>query len=137
MKVIQVCFFCSMLCTDGLLLHLVGKRHVLVYLGASLGIGELGDSIWERRHKSSEQGARRANTPPWLTLSDLVQCSSPLSLYGKSLSIGDHCCTIKSYIPLPPNEKQSSSSSCGPRSVHPPGRTSQHTTMTPPSPVMY
>ena len=32
-----------MLCTDGLLLHLIGKMHLLVYLGASLGSGELGD----------------------------------------------------------------------------------------------
>ena len=63
-KVIQICFSCSMSCTDGLLLHLVGKRQLLVYSGASYGNGELGDSIWESHHKSSAQGARRANTPP-------------------------------------------------------------------------
>ena len=55
----------SMLCTDGLLLHLVGKRQPLVYSGASYGNGKLGDSIWESHHKSSVQGVRRANTPPW------------------------------------------------------------------------
>ena len=33
-KVIQICFSCSMLCMDGLLLHLVGKRQLLVYSGA-------------------------------------------------------------------------------------------------------
>ena len=44
---------CLMLCTDGLLLHLVGKGQLLVYLGASLGNGKLGDSIWESHHKSS------------------------------------------------------------------------------------
>ena len=47
---------CSMLCTDGLLLHLVGKRQLLVYSGASYGNGKLGDSIWEIHHKSSAQG---------------------------------------------------------------------------------
>ena len=55
---------CSMLCADGLLLHLVGKRQLLVYSGASYGNGKLGDSIWESHHKSSPQGAHRANTPP-------------------------------------------------------------------------
>ena len=58
---------CSMLCTDGLLLHLVGKGQLLVYLGASYGNGKLGNSIWESHHKSSAQGARRAHagqTPP-------------------------------------------------------------------------
>ena len=49
----------SMLCTDGLLLHLVGKRQLLVYSGASYGNGKLGDSIWESHHKSSAQGACR------------------------------------------------------------------------------
>ena len=47
---------CSMLCTDGLLLHLVGKRQLLVYSGASYGHDKLGDSIWESHHKSSAQG---------------------------------------------------------------------------------
>ena len=47
----------SILCTDGLLLHLVGKGQLLVYLGASYGNGKLGDSIWESHHKSSTQGA--------------------------------------------------------------------------------
>ena len=47
---------CSMLCTDGLLLHLVGKGRLLVYSGASYGNGKLGDSIWESHHKSSAQG---------------------------------------------------------------------------------
>ena len=37
-KLIKVCFSESMLS-----LHLVGKRHLLVYLGTSLGTGELGD----------------------------------------------------------------------------------------------
>ena len=55
-KVIQICFSCSMLCTDGLLLHLVGKRQLLVYSGASHGNGQLGDSICESHHKSSAQG---------------------------------------------------------------------------------
>ena len=63
-KVIHICFSCSMLCTDGLLLHLVGKRQLLVYSGVSYGNGKLGDSIWESHRKSSAQGARRANTPP-------------------------------------------------------------------------
>ena len=39
-KVIQICFSCSMLCTDGLLLHLVGKRQLLVYSGAPYGNGK-------------------------------------------------------------------------------------------------
>ena len=43
MKVIQVCFSHSMLCKNDLSLHLVGKRHLLVCLGALLGNGELGD----------------------------------------------------------------------------------------------
>ena len=62
MKVIQICFSYSMLCRDGLSLHLVDKRHLLVYLGASLGNGELWD--WESHNKSCAQGACRANTPP-------------------------------------------------------------------------
>ena len=45
-KAIQICFSCLMLCTDGLLLHLVGKRQPWVYSGASYGNGKLGDSIW-------------------------------------------------------------------------------------------
>ena len=61
-NVIQICFSCSMLCTDGLLLHLVGKRQPLVYSGASYGNGKPGDSIWESHHKSSAQGTRR--NPP-------------------------------------------------------------------------
>ena len=55
-RVIQICFSCSILCTDGLLLRLVGKRQLLVYLGASYGNGKLGDSIWESHHKISAQG---------------------------------------------------------------------------------
>ena len=55
-KAIRMCFSCSMLCTDGLLLHLVGKRQLLVYSGASYGNGRLGDSMWESHHKSSAQG---------------------------------------------------------------------------------
>ena len=55
-KVIQVCFSCSMLCMDGLLLHLVGKRQLLVYSGAPYGNGKLGDSIGESHHKTSAQG---------------------------------------------------------------------------------
>ena len=47
---------CSMLCMDGLLLHLVGKRQLLVYSRASYRNGKLGDSIWESHHKSSTQG---------------------------------------------------------------------------------
>ena len=31
MKVIHICFSCSMLCTDGLMLYLVGKGRLLVY----------------------------------------------------------------------------------------------------------
>ena len=46
-KVIQICFSCSMLCMDGFLLHLVGKRQLLVYSGAPYGNGKLGDSIGE------------------------------------------------------------------------------------------
>ena len=42
-KVIQECFSYSMLCRDGLSLHLVVKRHLLVYLRPSLGNGEVGD----------------------------------------------------------------------------------------------
>ena len=57
---------CSMLCTDGLLLHLVGKRQLLVYSGASYSNGKFGDSIRESHHKSSAQGARRACA--WQTL---------------------------------------------------------------------
>ena len=45
-----------MLCMDGLLLHLVGKRQLLVDSGAPYGNGELGDSIGESHHKSSTQG---------------------------------------------------------------------------------
>ena len=52
-KVIQICFSCSMLCMDGLLLHLVSKRQLLVYSGAPYGNGKLGDSIGESHHKSS------------------------------------------------------------------------------------
>ena len=51
-KVIQVCFSCSMLCMDGLLLRLVGKRQLLVYSGAPYDNGKLGDSIGESHHKS-------------------------------------------------------------------------------------
>ena len=54
---------CSMLCTDGLLLHLVGKGQLLVYSRTSYGYGKLGDSIWQGHHKSSAQGAYKANTP--------------------------------------------------------------------------
>ena len=46
-KVIQICFSCSMLCMDGLLLYLVGKRQLLVYSGAPYGNSKLGDSIGE------------------------------------------------------------------------------------------
>ena len=55
-KVIQICFSCSMLCMDGLLLHLVGNRQLLVYLGAPYSNGKLGDSIGESHHTSSAQG---------------------------------------------------------------------------------
>ena len=41
---------CSMLCMDGLLLHLVGKRQLLVYSRVSYSNGKLGDSIWESHH---------------------------------------------------------------------------------------
>ena len=65
---IQICFSCSTLYTDALLLHLVGKRQLLVYLGASYGNGKLGDSIWESHHKSSAQGKHspsdRKSPPP-------------------------------------------------------------------------
>ena len=50
---IQSVAVCSMLCMDGLFLHLVGKGQLLVYSGASCRNGKLGDSIWERHHKSS------------------------------------------------------------------------------------
>ena len=63
MQVIQICLSCSMLCTDGLLLHLVGKRQLLVYSGASYSNGKLGDSIWESHRKSSAQGTRRQTLP--------------------------------------------------------------------------
>ena len=46
---------CSMLCMDGLLLHLMGKRQLLVYSRASYGNGKFGDSIWETHDKSSAQ----------------------------------------------------------------------------------
>ena len=59
-KVIHICFSCSMLCMDGLLLHLVGKKQLLVYSRAPYGNGKLGDSIGESHHKSSAQG----NPPP-------------------------------------------------------------------------
>ena len=55
-KVIRICFSCSMLCMDGLLLHLVGKRQPMVYLGAPYSNGKLGDSIGEGHHKISTQG---------------------------------------------------------------------------------
>ena len=55
---------CSMLCTYGLLLQLVGKGQLLVYPGASYDNGKLGDSTWESHHKSSAHGVRKANTPP-------------------------------------------------------------------------
>ena len=56
LKVIQICFSCTMLCVDGLLLHLVGKRQLLVHSGAPYGNGKRGDSIGESHHKSSAQG---------------------------------------------------------------------------------
>ena len=83
MKVIQICFSCSMLCTDGLLLHLVGKRQLLVYLGAAYGNGKLGDSIWESHHKSSAQGARRQTLPHWVEIEMLTP------------RVGQSCCTRK------------------------------------------
>ena len=43
MKVIHICFSCSMLCTDGVLLHLAGKRQLLVYSGGA-GCGTEGAS---------------------------------------------------------------------------------------------
>ena len=55
-EVIQICFSYSMLCMDGWLLHLVGKRLLLVYPGAPYGNGKTGDSIGESHHKSSVQG---------------------------------------------------------------------------------
>ena len=55
-KVIQICSSCSMLCMDGLLFHLVGKRQLLVYSGAPYSNGKPGDSIGESHHKSSAQG---------------------------------------------------------------------------------
>ena len=48
----------------GLLLHLVGKGQLFVYSEDSYGNGKLGDSIWESHHKSSAQGAHKANTTP-------------------------------------------------------------------------
>ena len=67
-KAIQICFSCSMLCTDGLLLHLVGKRQLLVYSGAPYGNGKPGDSIGESHHKSSAQGTRKAITHPTIII---------------------------------------------------------------------
>ena len=55
-KVIQIRFSCSMLCMDGLLLHLVGKRQLLVYSRAPYSKGKLGDSTGGSHHKSSAQG---------------------------------------------------------------------------------
>ena len=54
---------CSMLCTDGLLLYLVGKGQLLVYLGASYGNGKLGDSTWESHHKSSAHSSLDGSEP--------------------------------------------------------------------------
>ena len=54
---------CSMLCTDGLLLHLVGKGQLLVYSGASYGNGKLGDSIWESHHYSKMCKVRKWHAP--------------------------------------------------------------------------
>ena len=74
-----------MLCTNGLLLHLVGKRQLLVYPGASYGNGKLGDSIWESHHKSSAQGVHRANTPPlnqYPYLSGTVLIMPTLRVFG-------------------------------------------------------
>ena len=124
---------CSMLCTDGLLLHLVprvvGKRQLLVCSGASYGNGNLGDSIWERHHKSSAQGARRANTPPTATHKPWahVQCASttaneglerphPLPLLANlfpqhaplSLRVGGNECLLGQHIPVPKTECPSS-----------------------------
>ena len=54
---------CSMVCTDGLLLHLVSKRQPLVSSGAPFGNGQLGDSIWESHHKSSAQDGTGQTLP--------------------------------------------------------------------------
>ena len=62
-KVIETCFSCSMLCIDGLLLHLVGKRQLLVYSGAPCGNGKLGESIGESHHKSRPQGKHSSQVP--------------------------------------------------------------------------
>ena len=56
---------CSMLCTDGLLLHLVGKGHLLVCSGASYSNGKLGDSIWESHHKVARRGRLSAKMQPY------------------------------------------------------------------------
>ena len=76
---------CSMLCMDGLLLHLVGKRQLLVYLGASYGNGKLGDSIWEGHDKSSAQGARRARAGRTFPLCHSLELNDSVVLPSCSL----------------------------------------------------
>ena len=61
----------SMLCTDGLLLHLVGKGQLLVYSGlhtvmvnSGTQFGKVIIKVACRARVGCPQGARKANTPP-------------------------------------------------------------------------
>ena len=63
-KVIQICFSCSMSCMDGLLLHLYARGSHWSTRGLHTVIVNLGTQIWESHHKSSAQGALKPNTPP-------------------------------------------------------------------------
>ena len=58
-EVIYICFSCSMLCMDGLLLHLVGKKQLFVYPWASCGNSKLG----AQSEKVIIKVAGRANNP--------------------------------------------------------------------------
>ena len=94
-KVIHICFSCSMLCTDGLLLHLVGRRHLLVYSGASSGNGELGDSIWESQHISSTQGKHSPYTYG-IYVHEVEEASGCPSMVTAGCNIVWHCGTSTS-----------------------------------------
>ena len=50
----------SMLCTDGLLLHLVGKRQLLVYSGASYSNGK----VWGKEEEEGHRVVRGRCAPP-------------------------------------------------------------------------
>ena len=84
-KVIRICFSCSMLCMDGLLLHLVGKRQLLVYSGAPYGNGKLEDSIG----KVIIKVARRARVGPKKTPAVIPDPLPPGAKSCDALPVGE------------------------------------------------